>query len=457
MKLSDHLDNLFWSACILFVAALLAVAAAAAPITVGAVISGWNVKTPQNPGGYTQSPYAADGVTLTIDAQRVITALAPPGGVIRYTGAQQTQGSPETSPLNRSPNNLDPRGITWEGISAIANYTHTSPWIAIPQGAYANAGTVNSDAYQMGLNMAQRLDPRIPDVWVEYSNELWNGGDQLNGTANLFRARLDPRLTATDDNGRMAQEAGLTFGEVVSDYRAGFLAGGGKAKVHGVFGGFIANSYWASNALSFLKQKMPSYDLSGDRLAVAPYAPGSPSDIGGIQPGDTAASIIARSTAFAQQYFPGWIGSNKAVADAFGMKGLAFYETDAGATYDFTSGTNVLADMNRSDPQMRPFVNWFLNFVSDLADGKLDGKNADPGALLEIFGTASGVAYNNVNQFPPLEFYNSDSPKYEGFLDFSKANAVNVDPYAVPEPSLLAVLAFVGAIRIAGRRKRKLA
>ncbi len=447
----DHLDHLIWWVLICVCAGIVATQAGAAPATVGAVVSGWNVKTPQNPGGYTESPYLSDGITISPQAFQKIHAVAPYGGVIRYTGAQQTQGSSETSLLDRSSDNLSIKGITWEGISAMSNATHTSPWVAIPQGALGGLGTVNSYAFQFGLNLGQRLDSRIPSVYLEYSNELWNGGDQLNGTANLFRARSDPTLTATTDFERMAQEAGKTWALELRDFTAGIKASNSKAQVHGVFGGFIANQYWAQTALTFAKQSVPGLDLSHSRLAIAPYAPGAPSDIGGIQTGDTAASIIARSTSFAQQYFPSWIGSNKAVADSFGMEGLAAYETMGGSTYDFTSGTTLMADMNRSAPEMRAFESWFFNFVSDLMDGKLDGKNIDPGAPLEIFGTA-GIPYNNVNSFAPWEFYESpDSPKALGIIDFINANAVNHDPFAVPEPTTL--LAGLWLLALWGMRR----
>lgn len=92
-------------------------------------------------------------------------------------------------------------GVDYANIVALSNYTEADAWINIPVKA--------TDDYVRNLAryLKANLNPTL-NVHVEYSNELWNGGDQLQGTYNLLQARVDPMFNnKSDDTGKMAERA----------------------------------------------------------------------------------------------------------------------------------------------------------------------------------------------------------------------------------------------------------
>jgi hypothetical protein len=438
---------------LLSLAALLSMTAAtakAATINVGSNISGWNISYTEHPFGNNPT---APGAVLSNAAYNKMTQIAPAGGVIRYMDALQTNASPQTSPANRSFNNLDIKGITWESISAVSNQTRTRPWVNIPQGSAAffdnaSADVSQSYAYQMGRTIAQGMDARLGFIKVEFSNELWNGGDQNQGTQNMFRARQHPLTTSgASDFQRLSEMAYIDWYRSVKAFEKGVQSTGKNIEVRGVAPGFIANNYYSVYGLNNLKSRMASDPdlsriLAKSRIAIAPYAPGSPTDIGNIQPNDTPQAIMNRTKQFVEQNYPNWFASNKNTAIANGLQGLDLYETMALSTYDFTSGTNILVDMARSnDPAIRNFHKWFFEYVADITN--------DPNASLMIFGSAGIPWTEQYGQWSPWESYNSvDGAKALGIKDFIASRANNVDPFGpnVPEPTAIGLLATAAGV-----------
>jgi hypothetical protein len=438
-------------------------------ITVGNNVSGWYVKTPQTPGGYTQSPFLSDGLTLDPVAVDWIGKLSPPGGVLRAMDWQNTNGSQIKTPADMVPvngYNFTDKGGSMEALAELATRTRNNLWVNVPQ---ASAGQWTdprqSVAYAMGQRLGAKLNPGITKyVMDEYANELWNGGDGNQGTANLIRARQSPLTTpGASDFQKLCEMAWIDWFDNHQAMKQGLgdaLQARGLPRnaieLRGAGPGFIANPYVPFYGVTRLKQvRDPAQvdaTLANTRLIIAPYLPGAPTDVGGIQPGETAQSFIAKCLQFRDANYPNWFKSNYEMAKSFGMKGLALYETMGGSTYDFDSGTNFLVNFNRGS-EIKDFERGFLNYVMDLVDGKLDGKNADPDAPLIIFGSA-GIPYSEqFGTWAPKEFYDSPtSPKAQAFLDFIAVSAANVDPGTVPEPSAALVLG-VAAGMVAMRRR----
>jgi hypothetical protein len=455
---------------VLILMLLMSFTHASGSILVGNNISGWNVKTPQNPGGYTQSPFLSDGLTLNPLAVSWISQLSPPGGELRAMDWQQTVGSTIRTPADMVPvngYNFTAKGGSMEALADLATRTRNNLWVNVPQ---ASAGQwtdpKQSVAYAMGFRLGSKLDPKITKyIRDELGNEEWNAGDQNQGTANLLRARASSLTTPNaSDFQKLSEMAWIDW----YDNHLAMEQGLGDAlqarglsrtaiELKGAGPGFIANQYMPFYGVNRLKQvragaKLDSV-LANTRLIIAPYLPGSPTDVGNIQPNETAASFISKSLAFRDANYPTWFKTNHDMAIALGLQGLALYETMAGSTYDFTSGTNFLVNFNHGS-EINQFEFDFLKYVMDLADGTLDGKNSDPDVPLIIFGSAGVPWSENFGQWSPKEFYDGPlEPKGQAFLDFIAGNAANVDP-GVPEPSSLPLVAL-GLIFARKRRKRK--
>jgi hypothetical protein len=388
-------------------------------------------------------------VTAILLCACVRGVLAQP--IIRAMDMLQTVGSPQATPADRSTNNLSDKGVTWESLWQFGNLTHNRLWVNIPQASAphldinSQASVKASYAYQMGFSAGKNIDPRLGFVKVEYTNEAWNAGDGNQGTQNLFRARSSPLTTAgASDFQKLSEMAAIDWFDAVKAFRQGVKDSGSTLQVRGEAPGFIANAFYSRYGLTRLQQVRGSDPefrqiLSTARLVIAPYAPGAPTDIGNIQPNDTAQSIINRTWDFVHANYPGWFAANKQVAADFGLAGIDLYEVMGLSTYDYTSGTNKLVDLNRTAPEAFAFERDFFGYTSSLTK--------DPDATLIVFGSA-GIPYSeNFGQWSPKEFYDSTlSPKAMGILDFIQHNATNVDPISVPEPTALPFLLGVGVM-----------
>ncbi len=440
-----------------------------AKVIIGNNISGWSVKSAENPGGYTEHPFGtnpnAAGAVLSALAEAKVKALSL-NGPIRFMDAQQTVGSQIDSWAAVSTDNLSLKGITIDSIVAVSNQMHAVPWINAPQKTAAffdnpNADVTQSWAYQAGRKMALGLDPRLKTIKFEFSNELWNLGDQHQGTDNLNRARASSQVTpGISDNEKASQMAYIDTIKSAAAFKQGVDSAGKGFAVQVEFSGFIANQYWAYYGLTKIKAaNNPAWNalIANGRLPVAPYAPGSPSDIGGIKANDTYASIISRTRAYVSANYPNWLKGNYDMAKSFGLKGLDYYETMALSTYDFDSGTNLLIDMNRSnDPAVKAYFKEFLDYAMDGIDGSFDGKNSDPGATMILFASAGIPYYENFGQWGTWESYSqgNNTAKSQAIPEWVLANSANVDAFAVPEPSLTGAACLLTLLGVMMRRPR---
>ncbi len=357
--------------------------------------------------------------------------------VIRYMDWMQTVNSPVVnwSDRNTSYYQTTAAGVNYENIVALSNYTHSDAWINVP--AKASADYVK----QLAKFMKANLDPTL-NVWVEYGNEEWNGGDQIQGTYNLLQARADPQFNnKSDDTGKMAERAAEQLRQISETFKTEF---GGSSRVKPVIGGFIANSYWAQWQLDWLKSKGVNVKADNYRIAIAPYVPGSEGDLG-LTASDTKDTIIQKMYNFMNGNVKNWIRQNKGVADASRIS-LDSYEAAAGSFYATTSVDQALLPTFlalQSDPKLGQFYKDFINMWNTESGG----------GVFNTFGLVS--PYSQWGQWGLLNDVNADtSVKFAAVQSFVSGPAVGPGPVPVPEPTTAGLLGLIALAGLARRSRR---
>ena len=152
--------------------------------------------------------------------------------------------------------------------------------------------------------MHSTLDPSL-NVYVEYSNELWNGGF-AQYTRNIAAAKANPQLTATDDFGRAGEEAAFRTMQIATIFRTEF--GAQSSQVKPVLGGQIANTYFSDRGLAWIQSHYgaPSQYLAG--VAIAPYLY---LDTSIDTPGLTMDALFANLNSFLNTTMASWIATRQ--------------------------------------------------------------------------------------------------------------------------------------------------
>ena len=359
------------------------------------------------------------------------------GSVIRYMDWMQTNRSPVVnwSDRNTSFYQTTAAGVSYEHITALSNAVNADAWVNIPHMA--------SDEYVRNFArfLKSNLKPTLR-VHIEYSNELWNGGDQGQGTWNMLQARADPQFNSrTDDTGKMALRAAERLRQIVTIFKQEWGAEY-KARVVPEIGGFIANAEWARWQIDWLKSKGVNLAADNYRVAIAPYVPGSEGDLG-LTGTETKDQIFGKMYTFMNGWIKTWIQQNKAVTDAAGIK-LDSYEAAAGSFYAVTNEAN------------KALLSTFLEMQNDPRMGQIqkdliamwDAESG--GGLYNAFGLVS--PYSQWGQWGLLTDVNAT-----GSMKFNAvASLVPMGPnVTVPEPATAGILGLF-ALGLCGRRRRGL-
>lgn len=196
---------------------------------------------------YTAAPFNRD-----------FTRVIRPFGVVRFMNWQATNNNPPNEWARRSTTSLatyaGPWGVPVETMVALVNDTGADPWFCMPHDA--------TDDYvrQFATIVREQLGPN-QRVYVEYSNEIWNGifpqatyaGDQgaaLNLSTNRFQGQL-----------RFQSQRSL---EMFAIWRSVFAAD--SARVIRVLASQAGNIWTADQLLSWQDAFRKT-----DVLAIAPY------------------------------------------------------------------------------------------------------------------------------------------------------------------------------------------
>lgn len=315
---------------------------------------------------------------------------------------------------------------TWQGLGApvevmveFSNTAQSDAWFCLPH-------QVTDDYVRnFATYVRDNLDPNL-DVYIEYSNEVWNGSFQQYYWV-LEQAKLEwPNSTASDFTLAMDWYSRRTT-EVTRIWDQVF--GADKARVKGVMAGQAANPWVLDRALDYAWTTSPlsNQQYGIDVMSIAPYFG---YQMGSLENETTLNSWTKESDGGLNKLFQelesggllpvspaggalnevnSWIASHATLAEAEGLE-LTAYEGGQHlavhpAMYGNTAIVNLFSQANR-DPRMGDLYQRYLQMWSDLGGG-LIMNYTDIGATTQ-YGSWGTLEH----------LYQTSSPKYDSLTQF---------------------------------------
>jgi len=313
-------------------------------------------------------------------------------------------------------------GVPLEAIIRFSNETHTHPWVIVPARA--------SDDYVRGMATLFRdtLDPGLK-VYVEYSNEQWNG-DVYVSTYQWMRDRglaagygaarpgapVDPRLAATRYYARRTAEIGDLFTTV-------YGAAARAQRVVRVLAGQAGNPWVLDQGCRFV---VPGQTLPVcrrlDAIAIAPYFnfrfTGDPT-VGRAEverlKGLTLDAIFAELQGSLVPDTIRGVAGNAAIAAAYPGLRLIGYE----------GGQHLITPAYAPDAQLESLFNAVNRDprMGALYTQLLDGWKAAGGQEIVLFALAGAYGTGAYGRFGALEWMTQPpTPKYQAQVAWSVAH-----------------------------------
>ncbi|MEZ4685799.1 MAG: Ig-like domain-containing protein [Bacteroidia bacterium] len=288
---------------------------------------------------------------------------------IRFMDWMKTNGSPVVSWSDRNtPENYSQttdNGVAYEYIAAMCNRFYKDPWICIPHQA-DSMYIVN-----MARFLRDSLDPCLT-IYVEYSNEVWNGIFAQNQYAANQASAL----------GYIGQPWELSWKYTArrsADIFHIFLQefGADSSRFVRVIPAWAAND-WVTDYIidRFEEPQYNPWGVKADAVAIAPYFGGGIADriaSSGMAASTTVNNLLdSMSQALYEAY--AWMDACKAVADTHNLSLLAYEGGQHLVTYapynNDTAYVNKLLDVNRharmGDFYCDYFDYWFDSTQADL-------------------------------------------------------------------------------------------
>jgi hypothetical protein len=296
--------------------------------------------------------------------------LAPFNGPLRMMDWMQTNNNPSVEWGDRTRperfSYVSDTGVDYETIIKLANTVRKDVWITIPYNA--------SDDFiaQTARLFRDQLDPSLK-VYVENSNEVWNNGFQQSRD-NAAAAAADDTLTRQDDFGRQAQRSAKLIVRISQVFRQEFGDEAYAARVHTVFGAFIATTYWAQTALDYVRDTYGPPKQFVSSIAIAPYV-GVPGDMKDVDNDNlTLDGLFTWMNGFVNGQLRPWIVQHKQLADYYGV-GLHSYE--AGQSLQAIDGKNeALKEAAQTDPRMADVYRNLIQTWHEASGGGIFGNFA---------------------------------------------------------------------------------
>lgn len=327
---------------------------------------------------------------------------------IRFMDWMDTNGSKQENWAERP--RLDDAAWTIKGVPVevmvdLCNRLKANPWFCLPHLA--------SDNYvrQFAALVKERLDPSLK-VYIEYSNEVWNGIFAQHRHAEEQAKRLD-----LGPNDRPWEGAAMFYArrsvEIFGTWERVF---DGRSRLVRVIAWQAAGgAYWTDNMLLAQADTARHCDV----LAIAPYVSFMPGPENKKLGSDEVAKwsvdqVLDRVETNALPECLGWMKTQKAVADKYGVK-LVCYEAGqhlvgVGGGENNEGLTNLLIAANRH-PRMGAIYTKYLNAWRDLE-----------GDLLCLF--SSVTSSSKWGSWGLLEGAGENSaPKFNAVMEWKRTNA----------------------------------
>ena len=319
---------------------------------------------------------------------------------LRFMDWLRTNNSDLSEWANRTPKNYysqsQSTGVAWEYIIELCNTTEKNAWITIPHKA------TDDFIRNVAKLLRDDLNPELK-IYLEYSNELWNGQFDQNSDAADYadaagftgeRWELTWKYTA-----KRSADIFKIFEEEFEDH----------SRLVKVIPSQAANSWLSNQIIGFFNN--PTYNPSGvtaDVLAIAPYFAGSVAnkivDDGLVGSITTDEIVVRMEESLAKSYE--WIDANMTVANNHGLK-LTAYEggqhlVATGANVDNELLTEKLIAANRH-PDMEDLYCAYFDYWYGEADADLFCVFASHGGASKWGSWGIKINMNDVN-----------APKYLG-------------------------------------------
>jgi len=231
-------------------------------------------------------------------------------------------------------------GSSWEYVVLLANLTGKDVWINVPHLASDDYVTKLAQLFRYGSDgvnpyTSERANPLYPPldpgrrVYVEYSNELWNGGfgqsAWLEGQAQAALAAGDADLTYDGNRNLYAvmfRMVGRRTAQVSNLFRSVFGDAQMMTRVRPVLPGQVANFGTISYPLDYLRNRWAGgaaryvYAITG-----APYFRDNGSD---TRTDLTLDMAYAEMTTYIATDIPSWLTDWAAAARTHGVKLVAY-------------------------------------------------------------------------------------------------------------------------------------
>ena len=202
------------------------------------------------------------------------------------------------------------KGVPVEQLVDLANRLHADPWFSIPH--LADDDFVR----QFAVMVRQRLDP-ARSVWLEYSNEVWNGIFEQHHYAAEQGRRLALALRSSEAAYAYTAVRSLEIFRIWEDVF------GGTSRLVRVLPSQAANTFVSESILKFRNAADHA-----DVLAVAPYfmlmANSSEKPVTKEVAGWTMDKLFDYLEQIKLPEAIGWMRASKAVADRYGLRLVAY-------------------------------------------------------------------------------------------------------------------------------------
>ena len=222
------------------------------------------------------------------------------------------------------------RGVAWEYVIELSNLLQKDLWINIPHRA--------DDDYiqQLALLLHEQLHPDSK-IYLEYSNEVWNGAFRQHQEA----AALGLALGYTGQEWERAWKyTAKRSADLFHAFEQVFTDSGRLVKL---LPSQAANAWLSNQIITFFKDPLYNpHGVEADALTIAPYFAGAVANqiaTEGLVSSITIPEIVSRIGQALPQAF-NWMQENQAVADNHGLD-LVVYE---GGQHLVATGANVNVD-----------------------------------------------------------------------------------------------------------------